>query len=370
MTPPAEELAVDSIEASSYTVPTDAPEADGTFAWTDTTLVLVQVSGGGKVGTGWTYGSSAAVALVRETLAPLIAGRTFLDVEDAWRHQVAALRNIGRPGIGSMAVSAIDCALWDLAARRAETPLHALLGARRQTVPLYGSGGFTSYNRRQLAAQLDGWLDLGMARVKIKIGEDWGRRETRDLDRIRQTRELVGPDIEVFVDANGAYSTVQAVRLTRALEDIGVTWFEEPVSSDDHAGLREVRHAFNGDVTAGEYGYSLAYFRHLINAEAVDCVQVDVTRCGGVTELLQIAALAQQHGLSVSGHCAPYQHAAVLAAVPNLRHLEWFHDHVRIEQQLFDRTSTVADGELHLDENAPGNGLRWRADAAEPYRVA
>jgi L-alanine-DL-glutamate epimerase-like enolase superfamily enzyme len=363
------EIPVESVETSVYTIPTDSPEADGTFAWTDTTMVLVQIKGGGRLGTGYTYGSAVTGELIKQTLAPLLVGRTFASVRSAWSELVLRLRNIGRPGIGSMAVSALDCALWDLAARLVDQPLHTLLGAVRDRVPLYGSGGFTTYTPEQTANQVGGWLAEGFVRVKIKIGEDWGCHDTRDLERISQVRELIGPDVDLFVDANGGYTVAQALRLTPIFEDLDVVWFEEPVSSDDLAGLRSVRDGFRGDVAAGEYGYDLAYFRHMCDAQAVDCVQVDVTRCGGISELLRIAALAEQCGLEVSGHCAPYQHAPVLAAVPNMRHLEWFHDHVRIEQQLFERAATLTKGELVLADDAPGNGLTWRPEAAEQYRV-
>jgi L-alanine-DL-glutamate epimerase-like enolase superfamily enzyme len=362
-------IPVERIETSVYSVPTDAPEADGTFCWDDTTLVLVQVFGGGRVGTGWTYGSEVTAALVRSTLAPLLEGRIFDGVSDAWTEQVRALRNIGRPGIGSMAVSAVDCALWDLAARLADAPLYLLLGAATNTVPLYGSGGFTSYDSHQLDAQLHQWLDEGFVRVKIKIGEGWGGNEARDLQRVRQTRDTVGPSVEVYVDANGGYAHDQACRVAAGLHELDVRWFEEPVSSDDLTGLADLRRGFKGDVAAGEYGYDLAYFRHLLDADAVDCVQVDVTRCGGITELLRIADLADRRGFDVSGHCAPYQHAPVLAAVENLRHLEWFHDHVRIEERFFDRATTMSGGTLQLDHDASGNGLTWQPAAAAAYRV-
>lgn len=367
---PAEvEIPVEKIEASAYTVPTDAPEADGTFTWTDTTLVLVEVNGAGHTGIGWTYGSLVTAALVRSTLAPLLTGRAFRRVPDAWAEQVMALRNIGRPGIGAMAVSAVDCALWDLAARIADVPLSSFLQARRDTVPLYGSGGFTTYDSTQLRNQLEGWLDLGFSRVKIKIGEDWGGHENRDLARIRETREIVGDDVEVFVDANGGYTLEQALRLLPRFADLGVRWLEEPVSSDDLIGLARVRSAFSADVAAGEYGYDVAYFRHLCDAQAVDCVQVDVTRCGGITELRRVAALVDGYGLEVSGHCAPHQHAEVLATASNLRHLEWFHDHVRIEEKFFDGAPPPVQGRLPVNTSAPGNGLTWRTVDASPYRV-
>ena len=136
----------------------------------------------------------------------------------------------------------------------------------------------------------------------------------RDLERVALVRRVGGDDVEVFVDANGGYDAQQAVRVARRLDDLGVIWFEEPVSSDDHVGLRRVRESSAADVTAGEYGDGLAYFAHLLAADTVDCVQVDVTRCGGYTEWRRIAALAAAHGLEVSGHCAPSLHAPAAMA--------------------------------------------------------
>ncbi|GAA2092959.1 enolase C-terminal domain-like protein [Microlunatus panaciterrae] len=358
------------VEVSAYTVPTDAPEADGTFSWSETTMVLVQVHSDDLVGTGWTYGAGATAALVRETLAPLVVGRSALEVVGAWSAMVARLRNIGRPGIGSMALSAVDCALWDLKARALGVPLHRLLGAARSAVPLYGSGGFTSYDDDQLACQLRRWTEgEGMSRVKIKIGESWGGNESRDLDRVRQARQLIGDDVELYVDANGGYNVGQAVRVASTLDALDVGWFEEPVSSDDLDGLRSVRGRTRADVAAGEYGYDLVYFQRLCSAGALDCVQVDVSRCGGITELLRIAAVAAAYNLDISGHCAPYLHAPVLAAVPNLRHLEWFHDHVRIERQFFAGATAPDHGSLALSDDVVGNGLTWLPEVAESFRV-
>jgi L-alanine-DL-glutamate epimerase-like enolase superfamily enzyme len=364
------DAAIEQVTTSAYTIPTDAPEADGTFAWDSTTLVLVQVEAGGCVGKGWTYGSVSCATVVEHDLAPLIRGRDAMDVTGSWMAMVAALRNIGRPGVAGMALSAMDCALWDLKARILQLPLHRLLSAAHEQVPVYGSGGFTSYDDTQLADQLNGWVfDQRIPRVKIKIGEASGHRAGRDLDRVQQARTLIGRGAELYVDANGGYTVGQAVRIGHRLDELGVTWFEEPVSSDHLDGLRHVRSELRCDVTAGEYGYDLACFDRMCRAEAVDCVQVDVTRCGGITELLRIAAVAAAHGLQVSGHCAPHEHLAVLAAVPNLRHLEWFHDHVRIEQLLFDGTADPAGGVI-TPSNRPGHGLTWRPAAAEPFRVA
>jgi L-alanine-DL-glutamate epimerase-like enolase superfamily enzyme len=363
--------AVDQVSAGAYRIPTDAPEGDGTFAWDSTTLVLAQVHADGVVGTGWTYGSATCAGLIDEVLAPVVCGQDPMDVPGSWQRMVRALRNIGRPGVGGMALSAVDCALWDLKARLLELPLSRLLGRVHDRVPVYGSGGFTTYDAEQLTAQLNGWVgDLGFDRVKIKIGESRGTCVERDLQRISQAREVIGPEVELFVDANGAYTVGQAVRVAERMRAADVRWFEEPVSSDDLAGLAVVRGRASADVAAGEYGFDLVYFGRMCAAGAVDCLQVDVSRCGGISELLRVAAVAAVHGLQVSGHCAPNLHVAVLAAVPNLRHLEWFHDHVRIESMLFDGVCDPAGGAVAPRLDSVGNGLRWRADEAERWAVA
>ena len=361
---------IESVDASVYTVPTDAPEADGTLSWDSTTMTLVQVRAGDACGTGWTYGSAACAAVVAGKLAGIIRGRDALDVGGASEAMIRAVRNDGRPGAVGYAISAVDVALWDLKARLLDIPLFRLLGAVRAEVPVYGSGGFTSYDDRQLRDQLSGWvLEQRIPRVKIKVGESWGASAGRDRQRMALARHVIGPQTELFVDANGGYQRKQAVRVMSAAADLDVRWFEEPVSSDDLDGLREVRNAVQADVTAGEYGYDLTYFRRMCAAGAVDCLQADVSRCGGISEWLRAAAVAASYGLEISGHCAPHLHAAAATAVPNLRHLEWFHDHVRIESMFFDGALDPAGGKVRPDPDAPGLGLTLRAADAERYRT-
>jgi L-alanine-DL-glutamate epimerase-like enolase superfamily enzyme len=364
------QVRIDELRAHAYRVPTDAPEADGTLAWDSTTLVLVRARSGHCVGTGGTYAPAAAAALVTGTLAPVVRGRSALDVPGTRAALDRAVRNASRAGLVGYTLSAVDVALWDLKARLLGLPLHRLLGAARRDVPVYGSGGFTTFDDRQLTEQLDGWAHgQRIPRVKIKIGQSWGTDVGRDLRRMALAREVVGEGTELFVDANGAYGRKQAVRVMDAARELDVRWFEEPVSSDDLAGLAQVRTAVRADVTAGEYGTDLVYFARMLDAGAVDCLQVDASRCGGVTEWLRVAALAAAHSVEVSGHCAPHLHAAVAAATPNLRHLEWFADHVRIEAMLFDGTLDPTGGALRLRE-APGHGLELRAADADRYRVA
>jgi L-alanine-DL-glutamate epimerase-like enolase superfamily enzyme len=362
---------VDGVTATVYEIPTDRPEADGTLAWSSTTLVIAHVTGGGRTGLGYTYGSGACKPLIEGELAAAVTGHVVLDTGAALQAMVRAVRNVGRPGLVSYAISAVETALWDLKGTLLGVPVCSLLGAVRDTVPVYGSGGFTTYDAAAARAQLERWTgDLAIPRVKIKIGESWGTAQARDLARIAFARNVIGPETELYVDANGGYTRKQAVRMARAMAEHDVTWFEEPVSSDDLDGLREVRDQVDPDVTAGEYGYDLTYFARMVDAEAVDCLQVDVTRCGGITEWLRAAAVAAARGLQVSGHCAPNLHAHVAAAVPNFRHLEYFHDHARIETMLFDGALDPSGGVLRPDPSRPGLGLTLKDANCARYRVA
>jgi L-alanine-DL-glutamate epimerase-like enolase superfamily enzyme len=265
-----------------------------------------------------------------------------------------------------MAIAAVDCALWDLEARLLELPLYALLGARRDAVPVYGSGGFTSYSTARLCEQLSGWVADGIPRVKMKIGTDPGA----DPARVRAAREAIGPEPELFVDANGAYRRKQALALAeRFREEAAVSWFEEPVPSDDLAGLRLIRDRVPAgmEIAAGEYGFDVGYFRAMLDAGAVDVLQADVTRCAGITELLRVDALCRAAGVRLSAHCAPALHTHPCCALDRLIHLEYFHDHSRIERMLFDGVVDPQGGALHPDPSRPGNGLTLKTGEAERW---
>jgi L-alanine-DL-glutamate epimerase-like enolase superfamily enzyme len=361
---------VTSIEAATYVIPTDAPEADGTLAWSETAMVVVRAEGGGQAGIGWSYASPAARTVITGMLAGAVTGRSAMDVAGSSEAMARAVRNVGREGIAATAISAVDIALWDLKATILGCPLAGLIGRARDSVPVYGSGGFTSYADSRTRAQLSGWVhEQRIPRVKIKIGESWGTDERRDLHRIELARSVIG-DAELYVDANGGYGTGQAVRMARLMADFDVRWFEEPVSSQDARGLALIREQVLPDVAAGEYSWTLADSQRLISAGAVDCLQLDVTRCGGITGFLQGASLAAASNLQVSGHCAPNLHARVGTCVPNLRHLEYFHDHQRIERELFDGALDPEGGELTPDPGRCGLGLELRAADAEKYRQA
>lgn len=232
---------VERLDVSAYRIPTDLPGGDATLTWDATTLVLVEATAAGRTGLGFTYGSPATAPVIEQELADLVVRHDVFDVPAANDRMSRALRNAGRPGIAAGAVSAVDTALWDLKARLLDLPLVRLLGAAREEVAVYGSGGLTPYDDRQLEEQLRGWTEQGIDRVKIKVAESWGRREAHDLHRSALARRVVGDAAELYVDANGGYTRKQAVRMAAATTDFGVTWLEEPVSSDDLTGLREVK---------------------------------------------------------------------------------------------------------------------------------
>ena len=348
---------------SVFTIPTDAPESDGTLEWTSTTIVIAEIKAGRVSGLGYTYGDKAIAAFMHDLLFPLLRGRDAMDVTASWVAMTRAIRNQGRPGIASMAIAAVDAALWDVKARLLGLPLVKLLGAVHESVPVYGSGGFTSYPVDRLQRQLAGWIGKGIRAVKMKVG----RVPSEDDGRVRAAREAIGPDAALFVDANGAYSARQALAHAEAFADAGVTWFEEPVSSDDLEGLRHVRHRAPAgmDVAAGEYGYDLYYFRRMAETGAVDVLQADATRCAGVTGFLQVGALCDAYNLPLSSHTASALHVHPCCAVARLRHVEHFHDHERVERMLFDGLPELVDGALKPDLSRPGFGLELkRADAA------
>lgn len=358
---------IQQVNATAYTVPTEQPESDGTLEWDATTLVVVHVSAADQVGLGYSYASRSAAELIRERLAGVVCGLDALDITAAWERMRASVRNLGQAGVAASAQSAVDIALWDLKARLLHLPLVKLLGAVRPSVTAYGSGGFTSYPLERLDEQLRGWVADGLTAVKMKIG----RSPEQDLSRVRAAREAVRPEADLMVDANGAFYAREAVRQAEAWGDCDVMWFEEPVPAWDFVGTRFVRdHAPSHiAIAGGEYGYELEYYQRLLTLGAVDVVQADATRCGGITGFLRVGALCEAFGVPVSAHTAPSVHVHPCCALTRARSAEYFHDHVRLEHQLFDGAATADRGQLRPDLSRPGLGLEFKQADAERYRV-
>lgn len=353
------------IEISVYTIPTDAPEADGTLEWNSTTMVVAEMAAGNAVGTGYTYGNRAT-AVIAETLAEkCLLHQSPFDIPRLHQSLLREARNDGTRGIAAMAISALDVALWDLKARLLGCPVAQLLGRAHDRVPVYGSGGFTSYSDSQLKKQLSGWADAGITMVKMKVGS----HPDADPHRVRTARKAIGDEAALFVDANGAYSVKQALTLAQTFDEYGVRWFEEPVSADHLSDLHLIRERapVRMEIAAGEYGYDQFYFRRMLEAGAVDVMQADATRCGGFTGFLAAAHIASSFGYSLSAHCAPSLHAHVATATPDFRHIEYFHDHVRIESMFFDGFIAQKNGYLQPDLSRPGMGLTLKRRDALRY---
>lgn len=355
---------VSDLRVDAYRIPTaDGPESDGTLVWDATTMVVVEVEAADVTGIGYTYGHEASAVVVRETLKPIVVGERVAAHPHVWSRMFAAVRNVGRGGIAAMAISAVDVALWDLKAKLLRMSLPSLIGVVRERVPIYGSGGFTSMPVPALCDQLAGWVRSGIARVKMKVG----REPATDARRVADVRHAIGAEPELFVDANGAYVEKQALHMADSFEESGVSWFEEPVHHRDVDALSRLRRRLPGsmELASGEYGFTADDFAHMIDANSIDVLQADATRCGGFTGLLGVDAMCLAKRIPLSTHCAPYLHLAVAPSLKTLRHMEYFADHVRIERMLFDGAREPDGGTLSSDASVPGIGLTFkRADAA------
>jgi L-alanine-DL-glutamate epimerase-like enolase superfamily enzyme len=365
-TAPTLDVAIDSVDVAAYTVPLGETESDGPRDWDSTTCVVVEARAGGRAGLGYTYGDRSVAEFIRSKLVDVVQELPALNPPSAWCAMDRAIRNAGRPGVGAMAVAAVDNALWDLEARLLDIPLCKLLGQVHDGVPIYGSGGFTSFGPERVAEQLEGWVQQGIPRVKMKVG----RAPGDDPARVGAARRAVGDDVALMVDANGAYTRKQALEWAeRFVGEWGVEYFEEPVTSEDLEGLRLLRDRGPAGmaIAAGEYAWTLPDFLALV--DKVDVLQADVTRCGGITNFRRVDGLCKAHTIPFSVHCAPALSVHPACAVETLVHLEYFHDHVRLESLLFDGTLDPRDGVLRPDLSRSGNGLELKRSDAAKYEV-
>lgn len=359
-------MRLEEISVAAYEVPTETPEADGTLDWESTTIVVVEARSGKTWGLGYTYAAVAAAQLVQSTLAPRVLGEDALGLKAAWQRMHRAVRNQGWTGLASMAMAAVDNALWDLKARLLDVPLVRLWDAAREQVPVYGSGGFTNYSSVQLQGQLAAWAEQGLRAVKMKIG----RQPDRDPGRVALARQAIGEGVDLMVDANGSLTRNAAQQLALELAAYQVSWFEEPLPASQREEMRSLRRRLPAgmQLALGEYAWQDQDFLDLLQSRALDVLQADATRCGGASGFLRADALAQAFGVPLSAHCAPQLHAHLGCACPSLVHLEYFHDHVRIEELFFEGTLRPDNGCLQPGD-APGWGLTLKRADVERYQI-
>lgn len=362
-----EEIYIKDVKVSAYTIPTEDPESDGTIEWNSTTMILVEIMAGGQSGIGYTYADISSAYFIDKNLKNVVTGKNALDIPGILKAMIDSVRNNGNCGIIAMAISAVDNALWDVKAKITGLPLASLLGKVRDDFQIYGSGGFTSYTIEKLQNQLSDWVEKGIKQVKMKVG----RQPEKDVERVGKAREAIGKSTALFVDANGAYTARQALEKAFRFAELGVSWFEEPVPASDLNGLKFIRkHApASMNIAAGEYGYNLPYFEQMMEAEAVDVLQADATRCGGISTFLKAGQTCEAHQLPFSSHCAPALHLHAALSLPSFFTAEYFYDHVRIESMLFDGIQQPVNGALHADMSRPGLGLEFKHKDAERYKV-
>jgi L-alanine-DL-glutamate epimerase-like enolase superfamily enzyme len=358
---------IKKLNVSAYKIPTDAPEADGTIQWNSTTLVLVELEAGNKTGIGYTYADEATAFFIDRSLKELVVHQNALDIQGINSFLTKQIRNSGTCGITMMAISAIDNALWDLKAKIFDVPLCKLIGQVKESMFIYGSGGFTSYNKKQLQQQFSNWAEQGIQYMKMKVGT----HPEKDVQRVKDAREVLNDDVQLMIDANGAYTAKQALQKANEVLPYNVTWFEEPVSSDNLEGLHFIRkHApAQMNIAAGEYGYYLPCFEAMLQAKAVDVLQADATRCGGITNFLKAGFLCEAHQLPFSSHCAPALHLHAAVCLPSFFISEYFHDHARIEQMLFDGVPAVENGMIKPDLSHPGFGFEFKYKDSKKYKL-
>jgi L-alanine-DL-glutamate epimerase-like enolase superfamily enzyme len=362
----SEHPGIQSARVLALRIPTDFPESDGTADWDATTVVIVRMTCAGHTALGYSYADAAAAHVAEALLREIVIGKSPLMIPTLHLALERKVRNMGRPGLASCAIAAIDTALWDLKGRLLKLPLTLLIGQSRPHVEAYGSGGFTSYSQDQLIRQLSGWASQGFKSVKMKIG-------TGDdtLQRVKAVRKALPASCELYVDANGAYSRKQALDLGQKFAQLGATWFEEPVTSDDAIGLHLLVDRLSPPirVAAGEYIYTPDDAMKLLRGQSVDVLQTDATRCGGVSDFVAIAHAAQMHHIPFSAHTAPSLHASLCCSVEAAINIEYFHDHARIEQMIFDGAIRPRSGTLAPDLTRPGVGLELKSTDAEQYLV-
>ncbi len=320
-------------------------------------------------GLGVGQASPGSAQLIETVLKQILIGQDPFDIEQLWSEMFWKLRTFGNKGIASQALSAVDIGLWDLKAKALALPLYRLLGAYTDAVPIYGSGGWTNLSEAELVAEMSGYVEQGIRRVKMKVARDYGRGEAEDIARVAAVRKAIGDDVALYIDGNYGYYPKQAIYMAREFEQFQVGWFEEPVLVDDVQGMAEIRRAIDIPIAAGELESGKYKFRELIAGGAVDIAQPDVGRVGGVTEWMKVAHLAHAFNLLVAPHAVQLVHLHLACATPNLKAVEYLGSLLECDNLWYTQIPEPKDGMWSPFPDKPGLGLELDPYAVEKWAV-
>ena len=358
------------VSASAYLVDLEVEQkrTDAVQSFVKQETVFVEIrTDDGRTGTGYSYtigtGGRSVLAMLQEHLLPLLPGRDARAVEGIWFDLFASTRATTVGVITSLALAAVDTALWDLRCLRADEPLWRMAGGFRREVPLYDTeGGWLHLTTDELVAGALASQSAGWRGVKLKVGKPG---VGQDLERLRAVRDAVGPDLDIMVDANQSMTHAEARRRAAAFEPLDLAWFEEPLPADDVAGHVLLARSTSIPVAVGESLYSLAQFREYLAQGAASIVQVDAARVGGITPWLKTAHLAEAFNVQVCPHFLMELHVSLAAAVPNGRYVE----HIPQLRAITDGQLEIVDGHAVAPDH-PGLGITWNRDAIDDRRVA
>jgi L-alanine-DL-glutamate epimerase-like enolase superfamily enzyme len=358
-------LNIERIETAYYRLPLEPTGDAGHGAIDSEELITLALHAEGLTGHGYTYtigrGGRAVLALIDHDLAPLLLGQDAGDIQGLWSLMWQRLLYVGRGGVASFAIAAVDVALWDLYGQRERKPLYALLGAEARAIPAYGSGVDLPKSLDRLLEQTEGFLARGFPGVKVKIG----RRDPReDEQRVGAVRKLIGDGVDLMVDANMTWSADEALERGRRLEQFGLYWYEEPTIPEDVAGHARLARELEVPIALGESLHSPYEFRRYVDEQAVEVLQIDPITNGGITASLKALAMADAAKLKTSSHYTDELSAHLLCASRSPVYLE---KHAFALDAYLQEPQQVVNGHVRPTET-PGTGMRFDARALEPYR--
>ncbi len=341
-------------------------DAIQSFVSQETPIVTIRDSDG-AIGAGYSYtigtGGASVMELLRQTLAPALIGRDPDRIEQIWRDLLFVTHATSVGAITSLALAAIDTALWDLRCRKAGLPLWKAAGGSRDSVPLYTTeGGWLHIETAALVDDAVAMQGKGFRGAKIKIGKD---AAAEDDARLRAVRSAVGPEFEIMTDANQGFSISEALRRLPILAEHTIGWFEEPLPADDVAGHAQLAAASAVPIAVGESLYSLSQFKDYLTSNAASIVQVDVARIGGITPWLKVAHLAEAHNVTVCPHFLMELHVSLVCAIPNARWLEYI-----------PQLDLITGAPMRMEQgrafasDVPGLGIDWDWEAIDAMALS